>query len=275
MTYVEAASRFGVGETTIGNWMRRHREAGSKGLAAGRRGRRPVEQMALTPRQQAQIAKTIRGRNPDQLRLPFFLWTREAVRDLIERRFSIRLALTTVGRYLKRWGFTPQKPVRRALEQNPEAVKKWLKDIYPAIARKAKRDKARILWGDEMGMRSDHTVGRSFSPKGTTPVIPGTGQRFGCNVISAISNQGSLQFMVFTGKANADLFISFLRRLIRQARGRKLYLIVDGHPAHRAKKVKQFVAKHAELLALYFLPPYRASAVRGHSPSELAVDLAL
>ena len=113
-----------------------------------------------------------------------------------------------------------------------------------------------VLWGDEMGMRSDHTVGRSFSPKGTTPVIPGTGQRFGCNVISAISNQGSLQFMVFTGKANAALFISFLKRLIRQAKGRKLYLIVDGHPAHRAKKVKQFVAKHAELLALYFLPPY-------------------
>ena len=256
MTYVEASRRFGVSETTIGNWMRRHRQAGDAGLAAGRRGRRATEQMALAPWQQAQVAKAIREKNPDQLRLPFFLWTREAVRDYIERRFGVRLALTTVGKYLRRWGFTPQKPVRRAFEQNPEAVQAWLDEIYPAIARKAKREKAQILWGDEMGLRSDHTTGTSWSPRGKTPVIPGTGQRFSCNVISAISNQGALQFMVFTGKANAELFINFLRRLIRQAKGRKLYLIVDGHPSHRAKKVTQFVAKHAQLLALYFLPPY-------------------
>jgi len=212
--------------------------------------------MLLKPWQQAQICKAIREKNPDQLKLPFFLWTREAVRDLIGRRFKLRLALTTVGKYLRRWGFTAQKPVRRAFEQNPEAVRAWLAEIYPAIAAKAKREKALILWADEMGLRSDHAAGRSFSPKGKTPLIAGTGQRFGTNVISAIANRGQLYFMVFSGTANAALFLRFLRRLLRQLKGRKLFLIVDGHPSHRAKLVKAFVEQHSDRLALYYLPPY-------------------
>jgi transposase len=252
---VEVAGLFLVSRRAVANWMRVYREGGEEALAAGRRGRRPGEQLALAPWQQGQIAQAIRDKNPDQLRLPFFLWTREAVRDLIARRFGIRLALTTVGGYLRRWGFTPQKPVRRAFEQDPARVRAWLERIYPAIARTAKREGAQILWGDEMGLRSDHAVGRSFSPKGQTPVIKGTGQRFGCNMISAISNQGRLSFQVFLGRCNADLFIGFLRRLIRQAE-RKVYLIVDGHPAHRAKKVRAFCEANREHLALYYLPPY-------------------
>jgi len=252
----EVAKLFGVTRQSVNGWVMSHRRGGEQALAAGRRGRRPGEQLALLPWQQAQIARSVREKNPDQLRLPFFLWTREAVRDLIERRFGVRLALTTVGRYLRRWGFTPQKPLRRAFEQNPEVVKKWLDEIYPAIAAKAKREGAQVLWSDEMGLRSDHTAGTSWSPRGKTPVIKGTGQRFSCNVISAVSNQGALQFMVFTGNANAELFISFLRRLIRQAKGRKLYLIVDGHSSHHAKAVKRFVERNKHLLALYFIPPY-------------------
>jgi transposase len=252
----EVAKLFGVTRQSVNGWVMSHRKGGEQALAAGRRGRRPGEQLALLPWQQAQIARSVREKNPDQLRLPFFLWTREAVRDLIERRFGVRLALTTVGRYLRRWGFTPQKPLRRAFEQNPEVVKKWLDEIYPAIAAKAKREGAQVLWSDEMGLRSDHTAGTSWSPRGKTPVIKGTGQRFSCNVISAVSNQGALQFMVFTGNANAELFIGFLRRLIRQAKGRKLYLIVDGHSSHHAKAVKRFVERNKHLLALYFIPPY-------------------
>ncbi len=255
LTYKEAAQRFGVWESTICNWMRRYREGGSEALEAGQRGRRPVEQMALQPWQQAQIAKTIRDKNPDQLQLPGFLWTRQAVRDLIERRFGSRLALQTIGKYLRRWGFTPQKPVRRAFEQSPAAVRTWLNEIYPKIAAKAKREKGQILWGDEMGLRSDHTTGRSWSPKGRTPVIEGTGQRFGANVISAISNQGRLYFSVFTGRMNAARFIDFLKRLIRQLK-RKVFIIVDGHPSHRAKKVRSFVEDMGDRIALYYLPPY-------------------
>jgi transposase len=253
---LEVAELFGVSRQAVGNWVQAYRVGGEQALAAQRRGRRPREQMVLQPWQQAQICKTIREKNPDQLRLPFFLWTREAVRELIGRRFKLRLALTTVGKYLRRWGFTAQKPVRRAFEQNPAAVTVWLEEIYPAIAAKAKREQALILWGDEMGLRSDHAAGRSFSPKGKTPVIPGTGQRFGANVISVISNRGQLYFMVFTGKANARLFLSFLRRLLRQLTGRKLFLIVDRHPSHRAKLVKAFVATHSDRIALYYLPPY-------------------
>ncbi|MGH3732945.1 MAG: IS630 family transposase [Acidimicrobiales bacterium] len=256
MTYVAAAQLFSVSESTVNGWMRRHREGGDDALHSRRRGRRPKEQMALSDRQQDWLATTIRSKNPDQLRLPGFLWTREALGELIQRRYGILLGLTALGNYLRRWGFSPQKPVRRAFEQNPQLVQEWTEHIYPAIAAKAKREKALILWGDEMGLRSDHAVGRSWSPRGQTPVVQGTGQRFGANVISALSNRGQLYFMVFSGRANADLFISFLKRLVKQMEGRKIFLIVDGHPTHKAKKVRVFVADHDDALALYFLPPY-------------------
>src|SRR5207245_1570018 len=131
------------------------------------------------------------------LRLPFALWTREAVQQLLARRFGVHVSVWTVGRYLRAWGLTPQKPVRRAYEQNPAAVRRWLKKEYPAIRAQAKREKAEIHWGDEMGLRSDHPAGRSYGRRGQTPVVPGTGQRFRCNLISAITNRGRLAFMVF------------------------------------------------------------------------------
>lgn len=251
----EVARLFGVSRQTVNGWVRAHQEGGERALSSRKRGRRPGEQQALRPWQQAQIARAIRDKHPDQLRLPFFLWTREAVRDLIERRFGIRLSLVAVGGYLRRWGFTPQKPVRRAFEQDPARVRRWLEQEYPAIARAARRAGAQILWADEMGLRSDHAAGRSFGLRGRTPVVPGTGRRFSASVISAISNRGRLSFMVFTGRFNAKLFIDFMKRLIRQL-GRKLFLIVDGHPVHRARAVKDWLVGHADEIALYHLPPY-------------------
>jgi transposase-like protein len=152
------------------------------------------------------------------------------VRELIERRFGVRLSLVAVGGYLRRWGFTPQKPIRRAFEQDPERVRRWLEQEYPQIAKAARRAGAQLLWGDEMGLRSDHAAGRSYGKRGKTPVVAGTGQRFSASVISAISNRGRLNFMAFTGRFNAELFIAFLKRLIRQV-GRMVFLIVDGHPS--------------------------------------------
>lgn len=254
-TQGEAAVLFGVTRQTVSGWVRARRAGGDRALRARKRGRRPGEQQALKPWQQGQIARAIRDKNPDQLKLPFFLWTRAAVRDLIERRFGTRLSLQAVGGYLRRWGFTPQKPVRRAFEQNPEAVARWLATEYPAIARAARSEGALILWGDEMGLRSDHAAGRSYAKRGHTPVVPGTGKRFSTNVISAISNRGGLTFKVFAGRFSAPVFIDFLRRLVRQAE-RKVYLIVDGHPVHRATKVKTWLARHPAQLALFFLPSY-------------------
>jgi transposase len=261
----EVARLLDVSRQSVNEWVAAHRVGGAEALAARRRGRRRGEKTALAPLQQAQIAKAIRDKNPDQLRLPGFLWTRALVCELIERRFGIKVTEKTAGRYLRVWGFSPQKPARRALEQDSDAVREWLEQRYPAIEARAYREKARILWADEMGLRSDHTAGRSWSPLGETPVIPGTGRRFGANVISAISNKGHLQFMVFKQRFVAAVFIEFLTRLVRQAGGQKIILILDGHPVHRSAKVRRFIEAHAEQIELEFLPGYSPEL----NPTEL------
>jgi transposase len=192
---------------------------------------------------------------PDQLRLPFALWTREAVCALAKRRFGVEMSVWTAGRYLQRWGLTPQKPLRRAYERDPVAVERWLKQEYPAIATRAKAEKAEIHWGDEMGLRSDHQSGTSYGRRGQTPVVPGTGKRFRCNMISTITNKGSLSFMVFTQRFTAPVMITFLRRLVRQA-DRRVFLIVDHHPVHESAMVRRWIETHAEQIQMFFLPPY-------------------
>jgi transposase len=261
----QVATLLDVSRQSVSEWVRAYRLGGEQALTAGRRGRRPGEQTALAPWQQAQIAKAIREKNPDQLKLPGFLWTRALVCELIERRFGIRMAEKTAGRYLRAWGFSPQKPARRALEQNPEAVARWLEERYPELERRAHRERALILWADEMGLRSDHSAGRSWSPVGQTPLVQGSGQRFGANVISVISNKGRLQFRVFKERFTAAVFIDFLTRLVRQADGQKLILILDGHPVHRAQKARAWVAAHAEQIELQFLPGYSPEL----NPTEL------
>jgi transposase len=248
-----AARTFGVSRTSVHHWVDKFKSRGARGLTSKARGRPPRSR--LPGHQAATIVRLISDRCPDQLKLPFALWTREAVGQLIHERYGIELSVWTVGRYLRRWGFTPQKPLRRAYERDPAMVKKWLEEEYPAIRRQAKREKAEIHWGDEMGLRSDHQTGTSYGRKGQTPVIPGTGQRFRCNMISTITNQGSLTFMVFKRRFTADVMIQFLRRLVRQTK-RKVYLIVDGHPVHRSGKVKRWIEKHKQQLRLIQLPGY-------------------
>ena len=250
-TQVEVAELFGVTRRAVGKWVQKYRQGGEKALRARRRGR--PKGGALLAWQAAQIAKAVVDRHPDQLKLPFYLWTREAVGQLIEKRFGIRLSVWTVGRYLARWNFTPQKPIRKAFEKNPEAVRQWLEEEYLAICKQAKRDGARIYWGDEMGLRSDHAVGRSYGRRGQTPVIAGTGKRFGCNMISAITNKGQLSFMVFKERFKSDLFVEFLRRLVRQS-GQKVFLIVDGHPVHRSNDVKKWIDEKQHDIRLFYLP---------------------
>jgi transposase len=236
--------------------MRRWRDGGWEGLKERRRGRRPGEQQMLLPWQQGVIVTLIKERNPDQLKLPGFLWTRDAVVELIDNRFGVRLAVTTVGRYMRSWGFTPQVPAHRAFERDAEAVRVWLEETYPKIVAEAKREGGLILWQDETGFRSQCSHGRSWSPRGQTPVVEGTGQRFGVNMSSAIGNDGSLRFMLFEGNFNQFVFIDFLERLIKHHPDRKVYLIVDSHPSHRSKLVKEWVGEHAERIALRFLPGY-------------------
>jgi transposase len=256
MTQAEAARVFGVHRNAVNRWIRRYREGGWAGLAEQRRGRRPGEQPALSERQQQELIALVRESTPDQLGLAGFLWTRDAVAELLAQRYGVWLARTTVGGYLRGWGFSPQRPQRRALEQNPVAVARWLATEFPAICAQARREGGMVLWLDEMGVRSDAAAGRSWAPVGRTPVIKQTGKRFRVNMISAISNQGLLRFRLFTGSFTGAVFIDFLRRLLRDCQGRKVHLIVDGHPVHRAKLVSAWVGRHAERIELHFLPGY-------------------
>jgi transposase len=255
MTQTQAARVFGVHHNAVNQWVKRYRQGGWEGLAERRRGRRPGEQAALSEPQQQEVIALVRESTPDQLGLAGFLWTREAVAELLARRYGVRLARTTMGAYLRGWGFSPQKPQRRALEQNPAAVARWLAETYPAICALAKGEGGVVLWLDEMGVRSDAAAGRSWAPVGQTPGIKGTGKRFRVNMISAISNQG-LRFRLFTGSFTGAVFIDFLGRLLRDCGGRKVHLIVDGHPVHRAKLVSAWVGRHAERIELHFLPGY-------------------
>ena len=248
-----AAQTFGVSRTSVHHWVDQFQNRGARGLTSKPRGR--PRGLCLKGHQAATIVRLISDRCPDQLKLPFALWTREAVGQLIRERYGVQLSVSTVGRYLRRWGFTPQKPLRRAYERDPAKVKKWLDEEYPAIRRQAKREKAEILWGDEMGLRSDHQTGTSYGRRGKTPTIPGTGQRFSCNMISTVTNQGRLTFMVFKKRFTTDVMLQFLRRLVRQAK-RKVFLIVDGHPVHRSRKVKRWVEEHKQQIRLVQLPGY-------------------
>jgi transposase len=251
---LEVCKLFGVSRTALSGWLKIYRQDGVKALKAKKRGRH--KQSSLKPWQAATTVRIITDKLPDQLKLPFALWTREAVQQLIAQRFQIEISIWTVGRYLKRWGFTPQKPAKRAFEQSPEAVQKWLETEYPAIRDRAKTEKAEIHWGDETGLRSDHQAGRTYGRKGKTPIVPGTGQRFSCNMISTITNRGTLRFMMIKKKFNAGQFITMLSRLLKSVKSEKIFLIVDRHPVHRAVKVKKWLEKHSDKIEMFFLPPY-------------------
>jgi transposase len=253
MSQTTSAGTFGVARGTVTRWMSQYRQGGEAELDKRPQGRPPAPK--LKGAQEETIMALIETYSPDQLRLPTSLWTRETVALLIKKRFGLALSVWTVGRYLRRWGLTPQKPARRAYEQDPEAVRHWLEVEYPEVCKQAKVEGAEVHWGDEMGVRSDHQAGRTWGRKGQTPVVPGTGQRFRCNVISTLTNQGVLRFRVFQENFNGDVFIDFMCRLARD-RGRKVYLIVDRHPVHISKKVRAWVDRHHGEIRLVYLPPY-------------------
>jgi transposase len=254
MKQTKAAQVFGVSLRAVNKWVAVSKRDGRRALKVRRRGRN-IGSGHLDLKQQQRIKRMVIGRMPEQLKLPFYLWTCDGVVELIEREYGIKVSSTTAGRYLKAWGLTPQKPVRRAYERNNKAIQQWLKEDYPAWVKKAKREGATIYWGDEAGLRSDTAMGRSYALAGQTPAIRATGKRFGCNMISAISNQGHLNFMVFQGGFVGSVFIDFLRRLLKQT-SRKVYLIVDGHPVHKSKAAERFVEDNSDRLRLIFLPGY-------------------
>lgn len=210
----------------------------------------------LTPEQEARICRDIVDKTPDQLKLRFALWNAQAVRTLIQTYFLIKLPVRTVRLYLTRWGFTPQRPLKRAFEQQPEAVQQWLQTDYPAIAARAKAEGAEICWGDETAVSSVEHYPRGYAPKGQTPVLVlSQAKRERINLISAITHQGTLRFMMYRETLTADVLIQFPGRLIRDSR-RKVFLILDNLRVHHSRKVKAWLEDKTDQIELFFLPSY-------------------
>ena len=255
LSHQKTAEMLEVSRTTVTAWWGIYRREGLDGLDIKKRGRMLGDKRRLTPEQERHIQKLIVDKTPDQLKMPFALWTRKAIGLLIEQEYGVKLPVRTMGLYLKRWGFTPQKPIRKAYEQQPEAVKRWLDEEYPDVEKRAKREGATILWGDETGLSSSDHRGRGYAPMGCKPTRRGPGKRFSTSMVSTITNQGEMRFMVCEGGMNVDIFLRFLRRLIRGA-DRKIVLILDNLRVHHAKKVQAWVEKHAEAMELVFLPSY-------------------
>lgn len=242
----------GICRATIYNWLAKYREGGIQALEAKRLFGRPPK---MQGKQLQWLYRTITMKNPLQLKFEYALWTREMIRELIKEKFGINLSEVSVGRLLKKLGFSPQKPLRRAYQQDEEAVKAWLEKEYPAIRALAKRSKADIYFCDEASVRSDYHSGTTWALKGKTPIVKTTGARFGVNMISAISPKGSMRFMIVDGTMKAGQFCEFLKRLIHNAKN-PVFLIVDGHPVHRSGAVKIFVAATEGKLRMFFLPGY-------------------
>ncbi len=254
--FSEIGETVGVHPRTVQYWWSRYQAEGLKSaVEGGKRGTEVGERRTLSVEQEWAVQQLISEKMPDQLKLSFALWTRAAVQELIHRRFKVDMPIRTVGEYLKRWGFTPQKPLKKAYEQKPELVEAWLKESYPGIAQRAKDEGAEIHWGDETGVRSDCQHGRSYAPAGKTPVQRVPGSRFATNMISTVTNQGKVRFMLYRETMSAPVLIRFLARLVRDA-GRKVFLILDNLRVHHSNKVRDWLEKHTEHIEVFFLPAY-------------------
>jgi transposase len=246
------ASGLGINRRTIYRWLSSYHYGGEAALKAKPIPGKPPK---LDGQQLQNLARIIREKNPLQMKFEYALWTLAMVRKLIRQEFDVRLSEVSVGRILKRLGFTPQRPLYRAWQQDPVLVERWREEEFPAIEKRAKKEKALIFFADESGIRSDHHTGTTWALKGQTPQITATGARFSLNMLSAINAQGHFRFMTTSGNVTAVVFRDFLKRLI-DGMDRKIFLIVDGHPAHKAKLVSKFVEVHSNQIELFFLPPY-------------------
>jgi transposase len=256
------AKGMAINRRTIYRWLEAHYYGGDAALKA-----KPIPGAPpkISARQMQLLARIVREKSPLQFRFPYALWTLATIRELIRRKFSVALSEVSVGRLMRRLGFSPQRPLYRAWQQNPALVESWREEVYPEIAARAKRERALIFFADESAIRSDYHAGTTWSPVGKTPVVETTGARFSVNMLSAVNAHGGFRFMTVDGPVNAGVFREFLKRLIT-GMDRKIFLIVDGHPAHKAKMITSFVEENAGAIELFFLPPYAPEL----NPDELA-----
>ncbi len=248
----DVAAALGMHRKTVYGWLAKVREGGKEALKAKPVPGRPPK---LSAEQMRRVHALVTGADPRQLQFDFALWTRDLVRQLIRREFGVALSAVSVGRLLRTLGLSPQRPLWRAWQADPQAVDRWKSEQFPAIRAAAKAEGARIYFADEAGIRSDYHAGTTWAPVGRTPVVKATGARHSLNMISAVTAQGLLRFSTYIGSFTAPLFIEFCKKLLADTDG-PVYLIVDGHPTHKAKVVKQFVAATEGRLKLFVLPAY-------------------
>ncbi|MGH3848607.1 MAG: IS630 family transposase [Pseudonocardiaceae bacterium] len=242
----------GFNRSTVFGWVAAYRKGGAEALRAKPVPGRPPK---LTLVQMRTLFTLIAGSNPAQYQLDFALWTRDLVRQVIAKRFGVELSVGSVGRILRGLGMSPQRPLHRATQQDPERVERWRTEEYPAIREDAARLGATVYFADEAGVRSDYHSGTTWAPVGQTPVVRTTGTRHSINMISAVTAKGAMHFTTFIGKMSADVFIAYCRDLLHDDGG-IVFLIIDGHPVHRSRAVKEFAASTEGKLRLFFLPPY-------------------
>lgn len=248
----DVAAALGLNRSSVFKWVAAYHAGGKKALKARAVPGRPPK---LAPDQLETVYQIVAGTNPDQHQLDFGLWTRDLVRQIIATRFGVELSLPSVGRLLHKLGMSPQRPLHRAWQSDPRAVAEWRESVYPGITADAKAKGAVVYFGDEASLRSDYHAGTTWAPIGQTPVVRTTGARFSVNMISAVSAQGRLRFSIVDGTMNATRFLDFCRRLMRDE-GRPVVLIVDGHAAHKARKVTKWVASTGGRFTLAHLPAY-------------------
>lgn len=255
-SYAEIDAALSMSHVTARYWVKVAAEKGLSALKPAQRGRKKGHGRKLSEEQEAHLKKQICAYRPEQLKFGFALWTRGAVHDLIEQDYGLDLPIRTIGEYLKRWGFTPQRPMVKAYEQKPEAVKAWLEVEYPKIAARAEVEDAQIHWGDETALVNTDVRGRGYQPKGQTPIayaVGGTRQKL--SMISTVTNQGKTRWMIIDGNFDTEKCIVFLGALIKDS-PKKTFLIVDNLRVHHSKVVKEWVEMHKDSIELFYLPSY-------------------
>jgi transposase len=247
-------SSYGFNRTTIYKWLHAVTKPGMsmKALRSRPATGRP---RTLSCRQEKQVFGWVNGKDPRQYGLDFGLWTRSMVANLIEQKFGVRIGLTAVGELLAKLGLTPQKPLERAYQRDPEAIERWQRETYPAIARAAKAVGGEVYFWDESGFRADTVHGKTWGKKGETPVVARPGQRQSISVASAVTSKGAFWYSTYQGGLNEQLFVELLKQMMRY-RTEPVHLVLDGMPAHKTKLVKTYVASTEGRLTLHFLPGY-------------------
>ena len=246
----------GLADKTVRMAFEAYDAGGINAIKPQKRGRKVGEKRTLNGEQEQEIIALLVDHDPAQLKLKGCMWTRDSVKELIKQKYGITMPNRTVGEYLRRWGFTVQRPARREVNQKPEQVEAWLNEEYPAIHRKAKAENAEIFWGDETAVQNVANYARGYAPKGQTPVVKVQAKKMHINMISAISNRGELRFLLYSEAINSQRLIGFMEALIKTANGRKVYFILDNLRVHHSKLVSQWVDDHKAEIALFYLPPY-------------------